>query len=116
VTECTPAPSGRQPAGAGVHLSSFKGLLSVNGMDSLELKRRQALVDLQSQAAGLRRELASMAVKIEFYGHECSDGPAAYEAEMRPSIVKAEAALADVERLICELQAVPLQLSFGYGL
>lgn len=109
----TPAADGRvAAAAAGVgRLSLFKGALSVNAMDSTERRRTNALADLKSQAANLRREIASYQVKIEFYGHECSDGPQAYENEMRPLIARAETALREVEALIGELEAIPSQLS-----
>jgi TPP-dependent trihydroxycyclohexane-1,2-dione (THcHDO) dehydratase len=94
-----------------VRLSLFKGALSVNAMDSTERRRTNALADLKSQAANLRREIASYQVKIEFYASECSDGADAYANEMRPHIGKAEAALREVEALIAELEAVPVQLS-----
>jgi transposase len=115
VRHCGPIPTadaavGRAAVGIG-RLSLFKGALSVNAMDSTERRRINALVDLKSQAANLRREIASYQVKIEFYGHECSDGPQAYENEMRPLIAKAEAALRDTEALITELESTPVQLS-----
>jgi transposase len=94
-----------------VRLSLFKGLLSVNAMDSTDRRRTNALADLKSQAANLRREIAAYHVKIEFYGRQCSDGPDAYAAELAPHIAKAEAALCEVEKLIKALETKPVQLA-----
>jgi hypothetical protein len=80
-------------------------------MDSTERRRTNALADLKSQAANLRREIAAYQIKIEFYGCECSDGPNAYAAELAPHIGKAEAALREVEQLIKSLETTPTQLA-----
>lgn len=93
-----------------VRLSLFKGALSVNAMTPTQ-RRTNTIADLKSMAERLRRDIAAMQVKTEFYGHECSDGPEAYENEMRPHIAKAGASLREVEALIAELQAVPVQLA-----
>lgn len=105
----TDAAAGRAVPGV-VRLPLFKGALSVNAMDSTERRRTNALTDLKSQQGNLRREIAAYQIKIEFYATECSDGAEAYANEMRPHIGKAEAALRDVERLIAELEAQPVQL------
>jgi len=108
----TPAADGRAAAAAAgvVRLSSFKGLTSVNDMNSIERKRTSTLAELNAYASRLRRDIAAMQLKIEFYASECSDGVEAYANEMRPHIGKAEASLHEVERLIAEIEATPVQL------
>ncbi|MFA6287146.1 MAG: hypothetical protein WC661_07130 [Opitutaceae bacterium] len=113
MTERTSAPSGRQPAGALVRLSSFKGILSVNPMSPEETRKANSLRDLKSQAAHLAREIGAMQLKVEFYAADCSDGPDSYRREMGVHIDRNCASLAEIEALIAELEAMPVQLSLS---
>lgn len=106
----TSAPSGRQPAGALVCLSSFKGLLSVNRMDADQIKKQSTLRNLTGRAAYLSREIGAAELKIEFYAAQCSDGADAYRREMSPHIERNRASLAEIMALIAELEAMPVQM------
>ena len=109
MTEWTAPRAGGARRGA-VHLSLFKGLLSVNAMTPTELKRKKALADLKSKRNALLADIGANELKVLFYGAECSDGAAAYAAEMSVHINRARAILSELEPLIAQLEGQPVQL------